>query len=595
MSDLLMAIRRLASRPGVTIAATVTIALAIGANTAILSIADAVLFRPLPYADPDRLFVLEMQDRQTGRRFTRMSLPLIDAISSASGIQDVTRYESGSSLTVSAVDGVAALRTVRVSDNSFPVLGVTALLGRLFGRGEAREPSAARAVVLTYSTWQRYFAGSDDIVGRTVTFSGAAYDVVGVLPADFVFPSSLARADVVLLDTGGSTDQATFHPAVRIAADRTREQVQAAIDAIAAGRPDSKSGTLMPTLVDPRSVLFLVGRPLMLFMLLASAALLAIGCTNISSMLAVATKQRERETGVRLALGVSRARLVRQSLLEGGLIGVAGALIAIVVTRFSFELLLDAVPPGAYGAARVGVDVRVAAISLAAGVASALLFSAVPTWHASRVDAVDLLRGTTDARRTRRFGHPAIVVQVAAALVLAFGGIVASKSLIALLDVPLGFEPQQVVTIGVRPAGLEGVALRDFYVRTIEQIRGQPDVAAVGAVSIAPFSGAMMDEGLFLRGEPVRSAGAVYVLPGYFETVGIRLVRGNFPTAADVVRGAAVVSETGARALLDANRDPGRAIRGAKQRNAGPCRGCRQRRHLSHRQRRAAGRVSDAR
>ena len=558
MSDLRFALRRLLRQPVVSATAVVTIALAIGANTAILSIADAVLFRPLPYADTDRLFVLQMQNRRTGTRYFRVAATLYDALAQTRGVQQAARYASGAPLTVSTDDGVQPLRTLLVDANYFSTLGVTAALGRLFEPADAHAPAAARSIVLTHAAWRRHFAARAFVIGTQVSLGGASYDVMGVLPEAFLFPTSFPTADVVLLATSSLSDpqQGTLSPIVRLAPDRTREQAEAELAAIANGMLAVEDQLSTPVLASIRESLFPRGRPLLSLLLVAAISVLMIGCTNISTMLAVSAKQREHEIGISLALGVSRARLVRQPLLAGLLIGVSGAALAIAATRLSFGPLLDTVPSVAYGAARVGVDGRVAVISLAAGVLSAVLFSVVPMWHASRADAVALLRGAPDGGRMRRFGHPAIVIQVAAAVVLAFGAIIATKSLVRLLHVPFGFDSERVIAISGYPQGLDAKARREFFVRAIDQLRSLPEVVSAGAITGPPFSGTSIYESSFLRGQRLPAGGAMYVLPGYFETVGIRLVRGRLPAPEDLARDVAVVSESGARILLDPQRDP---------------------------------------
>jgi predicted permease len=556
---LISAWRRLRHAPGFAIAAIVTLAIAVGANTAILSVADAVLFRPLPYQDADRVFVIQMMQRSTGRQFTRVDyadLRLIDE--RHTGLSATELLGAGPAVRISTPDGVRSVSTIAATPSYFSLLGVRPVRGRLFTEHDAN--GSGRPVLLSYSSWRQRFGGDESIVGRTITLGTSTFDVVGVLPADFIFPVGAAYAGKpeligVLPRPAATATGGTFQPIVRLASGVTREQAQAELDVLAADatRGDPKRAGSMPYLNDVRSRLYPTGRPVMQFMIAAAGLVFLLGCANLANMLMARSRSRERETAVRTALGADRLRVVRPLVFEALLIGATGAAVAVGVTAFIFEALMEHVPPIVYGNAPVGVDARVTVIGLALGVLGALVFAAVPAWRTLRLDVQAIIQNRHRRRgaSSHRTGRPMVVVQVALAVMLVFGAVVAARAFVSILRLPLGFEPDNVITLlFMPPQGTKDP--QSFYVDAVERIRQRPDVVAVGAAGTIPFDGAAFDEGVRMPGPPEVSAGIAHVLPGYFETLEIPLRRGRLLHWDDIRShpAAAVLSETAARVLF---------------------------------------------
>ena len=475
--DLRYAWRRLRSAPVFAATAILTLALGIGANTAIFSVADAVLFRPLPYADPDTLHLLQLRDAKTGARFTLVPYGYLAAIDQHHhGLSNVALQDGGGSLVHTDGTGSSAVPVVRVSANYFDLLGARAARGRLLAAMDSRE--VGRAAVLTHETWQTTFGGSETIVGRPLTIGSSTFDIVGVLSRDFVFPTVFGRGasgrstGVVTLLPALSTmkEGGTFHPIVRRDPGVSRERAQAEIDALIQPLLPTTSVAL-PYLEDIRSVLYPTGRPIMALLLSASALVLLLGCVNLANMLLTRARQGEREAGIRLALGAGRVRLVRELVCEAVLVGLVGAAMALAVTYWSFDLLLRQVPPVAYGGAPVGVNARVLGFGLALGLTVSLLVAAIAAWRATRVDAQQLLQQRSGAGPAR-FGRSVIAVQVAMAVLLVFGAVVTSRALIDVLRVPLGFSSVSVLRVSaLPPAGSRGFARQDFYLRILESLQ----------------------------------------------------------------------------------------------------------------------------
>jgi predicted permease len=561
LDDLRFAFRRLSASPGFALAAILTLALGIGANTAIFSIADAVLFRPLPFADPGSLHLLQWRDRETGSRFTRIEYRYLKAIDAAhGGLSAVALFEPTGQTIIDGPDGAERLDIFGATANYFSLLGVTAFRGRLLQPGDERSP--ARPAVLPYNVWQSRFGGRDDLIGKPLALGAATFDIVGVLPKGFVLPSNHARLSGLITvlpplqtlpDSGG-----TFHPLVRRDPGVTREQAQDEMNALVHPllAPTAKAGTL-PYLEDVRSTIYPVGRPIMALLLGSAALVLALGCANLASMMLTRARRREHETGIRIALGASRARLIRTLTLEAVLVGAAGATVALLVTYLTFDALLVHVPPMGIRNTPVGPDGRVLVFGIVLGLMASAAVALVPAWLSTRLDAQRLLQGRSGPRGTSRFDRVLIVGQVALAVFLVFGAAVTARALVSVLRVPLGFSAEHVITVDVRPAALKGRELQDFYFRAIETLTQRADVRSAGAISAPPLAGAAPDEGVQVNGARQPGVGLYHALPGYFDAIALTLRRGRVFDAEDVRGGAsvAVISERAAD-ILFAGRDP---------------------------------------
>jgi predicted permease len=525
--------------------------MAVGANTAVLSFADAVLFRPLPYADPDNVFVLQMADRQdrlTGERSTLTPFPQLHAINDCcQSVSEVGLSDDGPGVFIETPDGRRRLPTVAVTSNYLGILGVIPARGRLLGPGDAGPES--RAAMLSHAFWQQHFAGDDAIVGRNTAIGNAAFAIVGVLPRDFVFPSVFARgADIVVLVAQPSRDQkgGAFHPVVRIARGVTRERAQAEIDAAVAPVAQALQQEATPILDEVRTVLYLVAQPIMRFLLAAAGLVLLIGCANLATMMLVRGRRAAREHAMRLALGASRARLVRTMVGEAMIVSVIASLLAVVTTALLFDWLAAQVPGVGLRSAPVGISGRVLFWSLAAGLGVMLAFSVVPAWRAASVDVLALIQNRGGRRRSGSLvGQPLVIVQIALAVTVIFGAAIAARAFVTVLQTPLGFSPGNVMVVST------GFADRQLHLNAIEQLRQRADVIAVSAGGFIPFSGRTVDHGVWVAGQRT-AAGAAQVLPGYFEAISAPLVRGRLLAWEDtqVNPDAAVLSTSAASSIF---------------------------------------------
>ena len=563
LHDFRLAVRRLRNAPMFTAVAVVTLALAIGANTAIFTIADTVLFKPLPYADADRVYVLATLDATTGARSRGVQAAYLEAIDAHHrGLSEVGLR--GPTTMTTHADRAAAewMETFAVAPGYFRVLGVQAIRGRLFDARDAADPG--RAAVLTYESWQRRFGGDETIVGRAVKLGTETRDVIGVLPAGFIFPTTslrflynpTGRPEYLTATSPPWRDTTPKAPSpgleeavVRLEPGVSREQAQAEIDALI--RP-LRAGRDERVLLDsPRAVLFPAGRPVMASLVAAAALVLLIGCANLANMLMVRTRRREREIGLHAALGATRVRIVRPIVIETLILGVAAGVLALLVTALTFDLLLRQVPPVAYGNAYIRFDIRVAAFAMAIGILAGLVFAAVPAWRSSRLDVQALVQRRHGISRYRRgvLGRPMIAAQAGMAIVLVFGAVIAARAFVSVLRLPLGFSPDGLIAINARPNSAAPGNARDFYLQAAATLARRPDVVAAGAGGTIPTDGFRAPEAVDTPAAR-RPVDVVYVTPGYFEAVGIPVVRGRLLTSGDMDGDEAVVAESAVRALF---------------------------------------------
>ena len=554
LDDLKFALKRLRHSSGFVIVAVLTLAVVVGANTAILSVADAVLFRPLPFKDPDRVFLMQVMDKKTGRKFTSFSNQFVDAINERhTGLSDVALFGRSPSVLAETPEGAESVPTLAISANFLTVLGVNAGQGRVF----AANDTPGRTAMLTDRSWKNRFGADPGVVGRTVTFGDKSFDVIGVLPAAFAFGSvsSMAgRPEIVTLMAPVPRGAAggTFHPIVRLEPDVTRQQAQDQMQAVIA--PVSavvpQLATQMPTLDDVRSTVYPIGRDVMRFLFAAALLVLLLGCANLANMLLARGRRFERDTAVRAALGASRVRVVRPLLIEAVLIGVAGSALALIVTSLGFDALLRQVPAAAYGRANVGVDLRVVIMGFALGLGGGLLFAAVPALRSVRLDVLALLQGRNRGSRSQwKLGRPMIAVQAALAVVLVFGAAIAVRAFVSVLRTPLGFDPTSVVSVIFAPP--RGTTdLVGFYRRVIDQVSARPDVMAIGATGTPPLGFNTPYSGIVRPGTKDTIASVVHTTPGYFEAIGVRPSSGRTLQWSDAAERGAVITEDAARAIF---------------------------------------------
>ena len=553
--------------PGVTLAAVLSLALGIGANTAIFSVASPLLLRPLPYAEPDGLAILWNRSPGLGIVEDWFSTAQYFDVRASGTFADVALAIGANDNLI--VDGQPErIGTIRVSSNLLPMLGVRPLLGRLFTADDDRAGVAGTAL-LGHGTWRRRFGSDPAAVGRAILVNGVSFRIVGVLPDRFTLPRDV-------LPTLGGVEQAELVLPLPLDAEapriRTREdynilarlkpgltiaEAQARMDALTARLRREHPGVYPPNGGLTFSVVPLheqvagdVRRPLGI-LLGAVGVVLLIACANVAHLLLARALGRRREMAVRAAIGASRGRLVRQLLVESLLLAAAGGLAGIAVAaagvRAIHALGAGTVPRLEAVGLDPGVLAFTALITLVAGVLSGL----APAWRSSRLDLTRHLktdgRGASGTGSLWRRGHGLrrllVAGEIALAVVLLVGAALVVRSVARLASVPPGFDPADTLTFELTMQGrryekaISGhLAYRDLW----QRIEALPGVTAAGAVSALPLSqhfawGPLTVEGRTRApGEAFLNADMRFVEGRYFEAMRIPLVDGRLFTASDV-------------------------------------------------------------
>jgi putative ABC transport system permease protein len=548
LADLRYAARLLVKQPAFTLIAVFVLALGIGANTAIFSVVDAVLLRPLPYANQERLVTLSTFWRKTGVRGA-ISAPDFDdwrdLSTSFDGLAAYTRGETSVS-----VGGTADYTAVaRVTPAFFSLFDVRAEAGRLPTEAEQREGGPLTAVV-SHAFWTTRLGGDRDALGRTLTYGQRLYPIVGVMPPAFRFP---AGTDVWtpwwVVPPTTSRGAHNYRAVGRLKAGVTLDQAQAEMDAIAArlerAYPTSNDGkgvavdrVLDQMVRNVRTTLTLVFGVV--------AVVLLIACANVSNLLLARASARTRELAVRSALGASRARVVRQLVTESVLLASLAGVASVVIAAWGVRGLIALAPAGLPRVDEIHVDLRVLLFAFAASLTASLIFGLAPALHASRSDLNDVIK---QAGRSMSGGAGSrtrtalIVFETAAAVVLVIGAGLLLRSFAALSAVDLGFPTERLlladtaVPVTPRDAAREGVRFYKNLLPQLASIPGVQSAAAVMGVPTVPRS----DGGYAIEGRMsfeqmgVRLPQAIYtiVTPGYFSTLGVPVVRGRDFTETD--------------------------------------------------------------
>ena len=564
VQDLRYALRTLARSPGFTLVAALTLALGIGANTAIFSVLYGVLLRPLPYPEAGRLVGLSNAylGQRSGRAVTYREFRLLQEDTGA-----LERSAVWTSVGLNLYAGGTAERVdgLRVSRDYFRVLGVGMALGRDF-LAEEDQLGGPNAVILSHGLWLRRFGGDRNIVGRAVSLDGAPYTVVGVLPANFR-PLELVDAYSTMGQVQNSVGQGENLLFIgRLRPGLTPWQAAArAQPTLAAFRrefvPDAPPD-LAIELAPLRDLVAGQIRAPIVALFAAVALVLLIACANVAGLVLVRAATRHRELGIRLALGATRRRLVRQLLTESVVLALVGGAAGAALARWGLSVLLAMVPPGLTGAADIRLDRWALLFAGAASLAAGVVFGLTGAWRAARADLQGALKEggerTTAATGVGRVRNLLAVAEISLSLVLLVGAGLLMQSLAHLVGTDPGFDPRHVVAaeIWLTGAGYDSTAaIAGFYDRVIRRLDAQPGVrsAAVVEAGIPLARGGNL--GVAIDGfYPRETFNYRTVTPGYFETMGIPVEQGRTFAAADGASAepVAVVSESFARRFLGA-------------------------------------------
>jgi putative ABC transport system permease protein len=570
LQDARYAVRQLRNSPGFTAVAVITLALGIGANTAIFSVVNAILIRALPYKDPDRLVLIWSDERDLGNHRAQLSFTDGDDYRTQNHVfENVVTFGDWSAV-FSDTGDPERIPGMQVADGYFSLMGTQPLLGRAF-LPEEQIDGKDQVIIVGYGLWQRRFAGDPGIVGKPVTLSGRSYTVVGVMPKDFPeLPASLVtggaqfyRPEADKRDDGERRSR-HLRALARLKPGISVQQAQADLEVInrrlAQQFPNdyATTGVRVVALQDDISRNL---RPSLLVLLGAVGFLLLIACANIANLLLARSSGRQREIAVRSALGATRARLVRQALTESVLLAFGGGVLALLVASWGTKFISvvgAGVIPQLLG---VGIDFRVLIFTGIVSLLTGILFGVVPALQASTLSLNDVLKqGGRSSRGTmqRTFRGGLAVAEIALALMLLTAAGLMLRTLGRLHEVDPGFNPKDVLTMGIGlpsakyPFGTTKPVV--FYRELLGRVGALPGIQSAAAVSVLPLGGDFDTAGAGIEGQAYGpgqepSPERYIVTPDYFKTMQIGLLRGRIFSEADDENSPLIVliSETAAQ------------------------------------------------
>jgi putative ABC transport system permease protein len=568
----------LAKSPSFTIVAVLTLALGIGANTAIFSIVNAVLLRPLAYKDSPSLVNIWSKFEKDGIPQNWISEPEYwDLLDHNESFSQIAAYSLGGSANLTSADSQPVqVSTANATDSLLPMLGIAPALGRSFSADEDR-PGNSHFALLSYGLWQSQFGGDPNILSKSIQLDGNNYAIVGVLPKQFSLGGKQDLWTPLGLDRARPQDRGShyLHVVAHLKPGVDSAQASAALTRFASdllrvypnsyGRGDEKNFTMY--MVPVKEQLVSKVRPALLVLLGAVAFVLLIACANVANLLLAHASAREKELAIRAALGAGRVRLVRQLLTESLILAFAGGLLGLGLGYWGVDALRALVPANTPRMNEVQLDPLVLAFTLAVSLLTGLIFGLAPAWHIARTDLREALneagRGTSASEGSRRLRSVLVVSELALAVLLLVGAGLLIRSFSRLLDVSPGFQTQHLLTLELslpEKTYPDGAPVQNFFAQLMARVNAVSGIQAAGAVSQMPLadsynSGTVFFEDTSIPDIPrLQDLGNLPYLeidqreatPGYFQAMQIPLVRGRLLNDGDNASGQLV-------AVVDAN------------------------------------------
>jgi predicted permease len=578
VQDVRYALRWLGRNPIFTTAVITTLALGIGPTTAVFSVVDSLLLRPLPYPNSEQIVRIWNTFSPRGMNEIPLSEPEFLEYQQSQSFAHVAGFSLGTVTLTGTGDPLRLVASWGTSE-FFSVLGTEPFLGRVFSTQE-QQAGHTQVVVLSYKLWQNRFGSNPEIVGSSVLLNGDSSVVVGVMPRDFKFPSedvdvwqplAISPASSNLgnhyLNLVGDLKQATL--------DQARAEMKTILVRIEEKYPSYYNGAagIGVALIPLREQMTGSVRTTLLVLMAAVCFMLLIACTNVSNLLLAKAEDRKKEIATRTALGASRWRIIRQVLVENLLLFLASGTAGLLLAFFCLKILPfgDSVNVAQFGG--VALNLRVLAFAAILCLFTALLFGLVPALKASHSDFNDTLktsgRNSGGSRRGTRHRSLLVISEIAFSLVLLAGAGLMIGSLVRLLGVTLGFDPKNVVTmrLSLPQARYSLGRTATFYQQLQEQVRSLPGVEAVAIVNQLPLSNTSANSSLEVEGRPagtdINVADSQIISPDYFRAMGIPLVRGRFLSEADTRPApmSVMVNQTLARKVWPGENPIGKRIR----------------------------------
>jgi putative ABC transport system permease protein len=571
LKDIQYGIRSLLKRPGFTAIAVVTLMLGIGANTAIFSVVNAVLLRPLPFPEQEQLVVAWERDTSANTPFVELSVAEIrdwqtqNQSFTALAAMPTTVYGYGYVLTGRGEP--VQLESARVTGRFFSLLGAQAALGRVFDESDDQVTSP-NVVVLSDRIWRERFGSDAKIIGQTIPLNQQSFTVLGVMPASFTFPKGVDLWKPLLAsmepryveDRSRTYLQAIGRLKPGVTVGQAEAELNTIIARVATQHPETQASGHRVVLTPLADHLFGNAKPALWALFVATGLLLLIAAANIANLLLARATSRRRELALRAALGASRWQIIRQLLSESVVLAVCGGLAGVLLGYWLIELLVAIAPSDIPRLDEVTLSGTVLSVSLLCTFLTTLIFGLLPALSASRINLNETINeaGTrlTATRAGNRLRGSLVVGEIALTLVLLAGSTLILRSFVNLKRVPLGFDPHNVLSMQLRLTGPKYTALeakREFFRRLTERVEAQPGVSAAAGVLIRPLEGTVgWDYDYAIEGQSLDAArkNAISnfetITPHYFQTFGIPLKAGREFEPRDKADNAlvAIISET---------------------------------------------------
>jgi putative ABC transport system permease protein len=578
MNDLRYAFRQLLKNPGFTAVAVLTLALGIGANTAIFSVVNTVLLRPLPFPAADRLVMVQgihHREDRSAQVFESVFDPDFKQWTEQNRVfEHMAAYGNGETTLLSGGEP-KRIRSAEVTADFFSLLGVKPLAGRTF-LPEEHQAGGPRAVMLSEGLWRDRFGANPAILGQAITLDGRDVTVVGILPGQFSFPEDCEVWTSLVLTTSRGN---AFHRALaRLKTDVTREQAQTEMNGIAQRIAQTLPATAPAKgvrLVSMQEQIVGGARSLLFVFLGAVGLVLLIACANVSHLLLARAAARQKEIQIRVALGAGRSRIAMQLLTESVLLAVAGGVLGLLLAVWGLQLLIALMPDNLVPRiGEIGLDVRVLVFNLTLSLITGVAFGLAPAWQASRANANEALkeggRSQSSGLRHRFLRQALVTAEITVSMVLLIGAGLMVKSFARLREVKLGFNPERTLTLNLslpRANYSSPPPMKAFCREVQDRIRALPGVHSAGFANAVPLSaGGVRIYGDFsIEGQQAPEhlwASKVAASPDYFRAIGIPLLKGRLFAETDDERAPsiAIVSERLARLLWPNDNPVGKRI-----------------------------------
>ena len=518
LRDVRYGVRTLFKNRGFTVVAIVALALGIGANTAIFSVVNAVLLRPLQFEKPDQLVMVWEKRMQLGRVRNVVSPPDFNDWRAQNKVfEDMAAFSSqGFNLATSGEP--ERIQGAGVSPSLFSILRALPRLGRFFGSDEDK-PNSNPVVIISSGLWQRSFGSDPDIAGKTIKLNDKVYNIIGVTPADFVFPNRRSEVWVPLTLSPEDANNRGGHSltvVARLKPDVTLQQARTEMDSIAAQLEQQyQVNTGHGANVFPLHEEVVTGaRPALLVLLGAAAFVLLIACANVANLLFARSAAREREIAIRAALGARRSRIVRQLLTESVLLAITGGIIGVLLALWGLDLLLAIGESSIPRVKEITLDGWALGFSMLISIGTGLLFGLVPALQSSKPDMNEALkegsRSASGSIRRNKTRSMYVIAEVAICLVLLIGAGLMIKSFAKLINVSPGFNPENVLSMNVALSGSrygDSQQVATFYQRALERLASVPGVEGAAATTGLPMAGGFGSRYFRIEGRPPQPAG----------------------------------------------------------------------------------------